>query len=166
MSNQDEQDTIFPSLEHRTVLVAALKMHGVASINVNFNGEGDSGALEEPEFYTVDRALVNLDEQQLEWVETSSSWRNGEWFTSTHTAMRSIPDIVRDVAYAALSLSRYDWYNNNGGYGSFNIDLEEMPPKITLDMHLRTVVTDDYEIGFDIRTGHKEAEIYMGRSTD
>ena len=99
-------------------LFAALKDAGVTHVEIRYDGGGDSGQVEDVEFYGN-----NLD------TATLSDMYDGD---------------LQDLAYHILEEHyQYDWYNNDGGYGTIDIDFEEEPPTININGYVRNL-TDAY----------------------
>ena len=95
-------------------LFAALKDAGVTSVNIRYEGQGDSGQVEDVEFDGT-----NLDHPAI--LDRFS----GE-----------LEDLGTHLLEAHYS---YDWYNNDGGYGDIRIDLEGDTPEISIDGYVRSV---------------------------
>ena len=99
-------------------LFAALKDAGVTNVNIRYDGGGDSGQVEDVDFYGE-----NLDTAVL------TDMYEGD---------------MQDLAYHILEEHyQYDWYNNDGGYGTIDIDFEEEPPTININGYVRNL-TDAY----------------------
>ena len=95
-------------------LFAALKDAGVKSVDIRYDGGGDSGQVEDVEF-------------------------NGDNIDSS-----ALNDMFeRDLQHLAYHLLEnhyeHDWYNNDGGYGNITISFEEDEPQITIDGYVRSV---------------------------
>jgi hypothetical protein len=99
-------------------LFAALKDAGVSHVEIRYDGGGDSGQVEDVEFYGA----------------------NGD-----NTALNDkFEGDLQDLAYHILEEHyQYDWYNNDGGYGTIDIDFEEEPPTININGYVRNL-TDAY----------------------
>ena len=95
-------------------LFAALKDAGVTSVNIRYEGQGDSGQVSDVEFDGT-----NLDHPAI--LDRFS----GE-----------LEDLGTHLLEAHYS---YDWYNNDGGYGDIRIDLEGDTPEISIDGYVRSV---------------------------
>lgn len=77
-------------------LTRRLKTGGAAGVTINFDGSGDSGSIYEILVEDGERDLSDELRQQVE-----------------------------DWAYLLLDSTNIDWYNNDGGYGSIFIDVDE-----------------------------------------
>lgn len=96
------------------MLFAALKDAGVTSVEIRYDGGGDSGQVEDVDFYGD-----NIDESAL-----------NDKFESD----------LQDLATHILEQHYdYDWYNNDGGYGDIKIDLQGDTPEISIDGYVRSV---------------------------
>jgi hypothetical protein len=99
-------------------LFAALKDAGVTSVEIRYDGGGDSGQVEDVEFYGD-----NIDSSAL-----------NDKFEGN----------LQDLGYYILEQHyNWDWYNNDGGYGTINIELID-EPVILIDGYVRSV-TDAHD---------------------
>lgn len=95
-------------------LFAALKDAGVTSVNIRYDGGGDSGQVSDVEFDGT-----NLDHPAI---------------------LDRFSDELEDLGTHILEQHYdYDWYNNDGGYGDIRIDLEGDTPEISIDGYVRSV---------------------------
>lgn len=83
--------------------VVFLKDRGIAKILVTYEGSGDSGAIDNVLYYDKE---------------------DNEYYSSQLNISESQHDDIQNLAYPMLD-GIEDWYNNEGGYGSINIDLDE-----------------------------------------
>jgi len=60
-----------------------------------------------------------------------------------------ITEDLRDLGYDILSDSGYDWYNNDGGYGSIHISL--LTGEVKLDIRIRVTDTEDYLVLSEVK---------------
>ena len=94
-------------------LFAALKDAGVTSVNIRYDGGGDSGQVEDVEY---------------------------EGTTLNHTSLNDkFEGDLQDLATHILEQHYdYDWYNNDGGYGTITIELID-EPVILIDGYVRAI---------------------------
>jgi hypothetical protein len=100
-------------------LFAALKDAGVTSVEIRYDGGGDSGQVEDVEFYgdNLDiTALNNKFEGDLQDLATHMLEQHYNW----------------------------DWYNNDGGYGDIVIEFQDDESTISINGYVRSV-TDAHE---------------------
>ena len=94
-------------------LFAALKDAGVTNVEIRYDGGGDSGQVEDVEFHGD-----NIDESDL------NNRFEGD---------------LQDLATHLLEQHyQWDWYNNDGGYGTITIELVD-EPVILIDGYVRSV---------------------------
>jgi hypothetical protein len=87
------------------MLFMRLEELGVTKIEIPFDGSGDSGSIEEHD-------IKILDAKGNEVTIHSDDDTNYE-------------SVLSDFGYGYLeAFYAYDWYNNDGGYGTINIDIK------------------------------------------
>ena len=80
--------------------VSSLKNMGITELVAQYDGSGDSGSIEHVYCEDEDANTINVDDDILSKVE--------------------------EMLYNVLSDDyQYDWYNNDGGYGTVRINIEE-----------------------------------------
>lgn len=129
----------------------------VSRIEVTFQGGGDSGDINSPEFYNSAGALY-VDRIEPNWhnkpggitaVEglntlfnhvplpitlTTSRKRHKYEFTTNggtiieyidedENTFKSVSEFIEDIVHTEAMDSDYDWYNNDGGGGTWELDL-------------------------------------------
>lgn len=106
----------------------ALAAAGITTVTVNFNGESDSGQIEDVAAYTK--------EGTAEIPQTPITLHSASWGTAELTrAERPLSEAVEDLCYDYLSQEHGGWENNDGGYGDFTFHVEDR--RIELDFHAR-----------------------------
>jgi hypothetical protein len=101
----------------------AFTEHGINKIEVEFNGSGDSGQIDGMTYYS--------DEKSVTSRYMSGRERNSEGDYVTRPAERTLPPvdgrapdaILEDFVYQELDASGIDWYNNDGGFGTYTFFL-------------------------------------------
>jgi hypothetical protein len=106
--------------EFKTIL-AGYHLNGWKSIQISYDGAGDSGSVEEIQLYNSDEGPYGHYEQ-LE----------GEEYTK-----------IEDAFYRLFDQSMGDWVNNDGGYGMLTINLED--GSYTNEVNYRTIEMDTIE---------------------
>ena len=80
--------------------VSSLKNMGITELVAQYDGSGDSGSIEHVYCEDEDANTINVDDDILSKVE--------------------------EMLYNVLSDDyQYDWYNNDGGYGTVRINIED-----------------------------------------
>jgi hypothetical protein len=95
------------------MLFAALKDAGVTNVEIRYDGGGDSGQVEDVDFHGD-----NIDESDL-----NDRFEGDLQDLGTHLLEQHYD---------------YDWYNNDGGYGTISIELVD-EPIILIDGYVRSV---------------------------
>jgi hypothetical protein len=98
-----------------------VKDKGVNRININFSGSGDSGDIDDIEYYQGDEEISSA-------IEVKESDEN----------------VLKDFAYDIICSkvdTVGDWVNNEGGFG--NIEINTETNHYTLNYSQRT--TEDYD---------------------
>lgn len=90
-------------------------------IEISFNGEGDSGSIEE---VTVRSGGRDFDTgiQIKVWVPGSKEFDHSKkaWVTSKEEEkLITLNDFLQQHVYEALEKTDVDWYNKDGGFGSW-----------------------------------------------
>lgn len=123
------------SAQNRRIVFKALSLHGVTDVRVSFNGEGDSGQIEDIAVTPEDRTDV-LD---AEITMMTTSWPDSEGASER----RPLRDALEDVCYDALSQTHGAWENNDGAYGDIVFDVNQRT--VTLEFNERYMSTEYYE---------------------
>lgn len=92
------------------VLFASLVEKGIALVEIEFNGSGDSGSIEEENvnFHKIDDAGYFISIKDKDIVSKD-----------VYIQLVNLGYHILDRYYG------YDWYNNEGGYGTISINLQE-----------------------------------------
>ena len=135
---------IYPSPEFRELLLA--KVRPLGCITVSFNGGGDSGSIDD--IYYGANAVPLGKEPTIPWPETVgglSGSRN--WIETTVLKERPLRDVLTDLTYMALDEQGLDWYNNEGGSGTLEIEFpEDGDPVIKLHTDIRVIEYESHEV--------------------
>jgi hypothetical protein len=113
---------------NKAVVFDALAAVVLTRITVEFDGEGDSGQINEVTAYAGESpAKVPLTSLILH-----EATQNPDNSTSTKT---SLPSAIEDLCYGYLSQCHGGWQNNDGAYGTFEFDVSKR--SIHLDFNER-----------------------------
>ena len=103
----------------------ALTKAGTATVNVTFDGEGDSGQIEA--IWADDSAEVpNIPFELLR-----TAWGSGK-LDSVQTTLR---EAIETLCYDYLEREHGGWENNDGAYGEFTFNVAER--RVELDFNAR-----------------------------
>ena len=108
--------------ENEKAIATFCLLHRIDAINVTFDGSGDCGAIDDVEFWTGN---TTMDVSALEiqfwksqgniWDPETTRWVQGDPIQVTEPVNEMVKQHVLDL----LERSGIDWYNNDGGYGSW-----------------------------------------------
>ena len=85
-----------------SALISRLRDAGVTHVEINYSGSGDSGSVED--------VYITTSKYDKEEQDELHATFDGE---------------LQDLGYHILEHHyHWDWYNNEGGYGSVNIDVK------------------------------------------
>ena len=102
-------------------LADVLKANGVRKVRVEFNGGGDSGSFEAPTIEPEEAGAIEVD---WEYEDKRFSPESGDWGAVVVKDTMCLLDVVTLVAERQVEEKGVDWYNNDGGFGYFDLDLE------------------------------------------
>jgi len=141
---------MFPSPEHRAVFLTTLSTLGVAKLLVNFSGGGDSGDIESVDAYNADMKTEIPLTAQIPWSseEKFFDMANQKWEKRTKEEVMTLEKIAKELTLQALEAQGLDWYNNDGGQGTLEIDFATSPPTITLDVGINYTSVDEHSFDF------------------
>jgi len=112
-------------------VLTQLKNEGYIGVSISFDGAGDSGSITGAKAFTGDFILE--DRYHSDFWEYEPG----------------ITEDLKNLGYEILSESGYDWYTNDGGYGSIHISL--LTGEINLDIRIRISETEDYLITSEVK---------------
>jgi hypothetical protein len=118
---------------NKTILFDCLAAAGITSVNVNFDGYGDSGQIEDIEAKAGDEP-VELPDERIQIID--AIWGDGDLERQTVT----IREAIEVLAYSFLRQTHEGWENNDGAFGDFTFDVAER--SITLEYNERYTETN------------------------
>jgi Family of unknown function (DUF6878) len=108
--------TIHPA--NKLALFEALAAAGITVVNVEFDGCGDSGQIENMEVMAGDQ-IAKLPTTQIEIA--SVSWGSSD----IHRQTMPTGEAVEALVYDLLTETHAGWENNDGAYGTFTFDVAD-----------------------------------------
>ena len=138
----------FPTAHHRIRLLQKLDSLGIAQVHVSFCGSGDSGQIDQIDCLNSQNQAVKIDGQMLTWPTTTSQFnhKTRQWDRQVTEDLKGLGDVIEQVTCDALSAEGLDWYNNDGGQGTLNIDLRVDPPTIQVECGINFMHTEEHSI--------------------
>jgi len=113
---------------NKPIVFDALAAAGLTLVEVEFDGEGDSGQIEGIFAYAGD-ARAELPESFLTLYQAAQN--KGD----PRTTNVSLHDAIETLCYDYLSQTHGGWENNDGAYGIFRFDVKQR--SIRLDFNER-----------------------------
>ena len=146
----------FGSKETKTMIFNMLKVLGGHTVEVRFQGGGDSGEIEDACLLDANDNEISMDGITYDWPTTKADFDHAQqkWVETTEIKPTPLSDILRDATETMLEQQGLDWYNNDGGQGSMTIDLSTTPPTVTLNVGINYTQTDEHE--YDYTDGDDE----------
>ena len=124
---------------NKSAILDGLREAKVASVELNYDGMGDSGCLEGATYYSNDNKPIDCSDTKvaIEIFEIGS----------TMIMRKSMPlaEALETLAYDALEVHHPGWEINEGAYGIFRIEVEE--GTMALCCSLRSTDYTETEIG-------------------
>lgn len=137
--------TMFPTKQLRDELLAKMRTLGVFKVSIEFHGSGDSGNFEEARAVNSEGEEVAISDIKMNWPVRQTVWMaNNRPKHTTNLELMSLSQIIEHLANGALDREGIDWYNNDGGQGTFTINFKESPPGIYLDVGQNYMETNEY----------------------
>ena len=126
---------------HSNLLFDTLAQTKVSSIEVSFEGCGDSGQIEAVDY--TDANGKGIDEAYLDKVIVKGSEKTSyhQWdekkkmLVKTEAKEGNIREIIEEICYDKLGASHGGWEINEGSYGTFLFDVAAR--KVTLEYNQR-----------------------------
>ena len=143
ISEQAARNTLLKAMfiHNKSVLLHALADAGITSVEMQYDGMGDNGCLEKPEYTDTDGNPGDIPDMSITLQALKYGAPDIEQVTSP------MDDAVENLAYDALAVNHPGWEINDGSFGTFRIDVEE--ERMTLICNVRTSEYCETEIGGD-----------------
>lgn len=138
-------------MENLRRVLPVLRQHGIEAVTVSFNGEGDSGSIDDISYTPRERG-DEVKSLPVEHFGTSTYFDEGQWRRQAGLRQSTLNEALDELTYDYLEETGVDWYNNDGGYGELVIDVQN--GTVSLDVKVRyTETSTEYSAERDIETG-------------
>lgn len=138
-------------MENLRRILPVLRQHGIEVVTVSFNGEGDSGSIDDISYAPRERG-DEIKSLPVEHFGTSTFFDEGQWRRQAGLRQSTLNEALDELTYDYLEETGVDWYNNDGGYGELVIDVQA--GTVSLDVKVRYTETNtEYSAERDIETG-------------
>lgn len=124
------------ALKKLNPVIRKMKTYGIKSAVVEFYGGGDSGCVDSITFDkeppTACKIEILKENSSFEHCPVTNTYKTIH--KEPTRSMKSLSDGLEDIVYEILEDTGVDWYNNEGGGGSLEIDLSL--GKMTVDFNV------------------------------
>lgn len=136
----------FGGVEEQIRLLTQLRVLGVVKVEAEFSGSGDSGAIDSVQFFGINDVLLpnSVGETIVSFLKETDEHNGTAWKKVSKRVNQKLSDVITDLCYQALSETGLDWYNNEGGQGTFVMDLRGEPPTFVLEVATNYTQTEDH----------------------
>ena len=138
-------------MENLRRILPVLRQHGIEAVTVSFNGEGDSGSIDDISYAPREHG-DEIKSVPVEHFGTSTFFDEGQWRRQAGLRQSTLNEALDELTYDYLEETGVDWYNNDGGYGELVIDVQA--GTVSLNVQVRyTNTSTEYSAERDIETG-------------
>ena len=134
-------------------LLPVLREHGVQYVEVHFDGSGDQGSIDYVDYSPRDLAF-DPDAVTLEHPRVSQCFHHGEWIQTRERLHGSVAEVLDALTNDYLEETGVNWYDNDGGFGQLDIEVEAGTVELTIDVRY-TESTTEFFSQRDIQTGEE-----------
>lgn len=138
-------------IENLRCVLPILQTHNVPSVEVSFDGSGDSGSIHTI-WYSSSELTATVGALPVRIIINERYLDDGDWKSRTAFKQTSLNDAIESLTYDFLDTTGVDWYNNDGGFGTLEIDV----PNGTVSLEIDTRYTQsnlEFSQELDIATG-------------
>lgn len=100
---------------NKTAVFKALTAAGITSVTVEFDGEGDSGQIED--------LTASAGGTPIPFPQTTVTIRQSGYGQKPSTRDTPLKDAIETLCYDYLEQQHGGWENNDGAFGSFEFDV-------------------------------------------
>ncbi len=118
------------NLANQYAIIDALDKADITLVTVTFNGEGDSGQIEEVNAFALTQPQP-LPDKPVRY--RAHSFRDRK--SSVSEKEMPLAEAIEDLCYALLEQKHGGWENNDGAFGEFTFEVEER--RVLLDFNAR-----------------------------
>jgi hypothetical protein len=139
---QTELERAIGTKHHNEWLFATLKLKHISYIEVQFQGGGDSGEITDVLAYNSDHQPIDITDTNMLWRERTDSFDHEakKWVVSLKDGCTTpLKNVISEVVNTLLTNTGIDWYNNDGGQGTFTMNSTTNP--ITANMTVEENIT-------------------------
>ena len=125
------------SQSNKAAVFDALAAAKVTHVRIDFDGEGDSGAITEVAAYRGEEQ-IELPAIALNLQRVSSN------DTEVKIAKEKLPAAIETLCYDYLEETNRGWENNGGAYGEFRLDVAARTVELEFNARYTDVFTENH----------------------
>lgn len=115
----------------KALLCEALKARGITTVSIEYDGEGDSGQVNDIQAFDGKQQPVSLDQPVTLAIHKPEE----------PTAYATLREALDDFAWTILGIYHDGFWNNDGGFGNIAIDTSKA--RVTIDHNDRITDVDN-----------------------
>jgi hypothetical protein len=129
---------------NKPLLFRALSAHEITSVEVEFNGCGDSGQIEDTRFYRGKAKVSDNDKTGDSLVEGAVIRENSTWDADKnewihHAKTPTIKELIEHICYDLLEANHGGWEINEGSYGEFVFNVGDTEIELQFNERIESV---------------------------
>jgi hypothetical protein len=119
---------------NKAIVLDALAAAGITRVNVTFDGEGDSGQ--------IDNIVAYKSDDVMEIPETTLTVQACNWDgTEARSNVVSMTDAIERLCYDFLEQEYGGWENNDGAYGEFTLNVADRTVELEFNGRYTDIAT-------------------------
>ena len=129
----------------------ALQEQGIVSVEMSYEGSGDSGDYDYPVFTNEDSEDVSPD-GGVERFRATRKWdqEKGRWVnTEISKTSATLEDVAADLMGEAVTMRHSGWENNGGGKGTVTLDVPLGALTVSHGSYYTSTDWDNYSFAVD-----------------
>lgn len=139
--------------ESKNAIADAIHRLGIAKIEVNFDGCGDSGQIEDMTVFNeagdeIEITLESIGVGKVEFVRGYQYDRNGKEIPIKDVREANFADLLEEICYNLLAQRHGGWEINEGSFGTFTFDFTNQKINLTFNERVTEVNTTEIELDF------------------
>jgi hypothetical protein len=138
------EKSAFPAQGLYERFVDALKLAGVHRIEIEFDGSGDSGDINDVLFFNKNDANIDVSSIVVPWVSSQTKFNHEtrQWDTTTDEVEVDLVNVTKDAFYDLVNAYNYDWYNNDGGFGTLKMEFNDEGTELLMEVEFNIRYTE------------------------
>lgn len=123
---------------NKAAVFRALTGAGITSVTAEFDGEGDSGQIE--------NIAASAGKMPIPLPTTTVSIRQSGYRQKPSMSKAALKDAIETLCYDYLEQQHGGWENNDGAFGSFEFDVAKRTIRLEFNGRFTDFVTHNYDL--------------------